>query len=446
MIAVLALTACGGEGKPSGTAPAATPVASASAPAARAPAPAASAPASASTDAASASARAASVSVRAASPVITGTGAGDCTVARGPVRLATTGAAAFGPPSGGLLTLGTNKDGAAAWEAPRFPDPPRVAPGARPGPRPSVGATALLPAPAASPAADAPAPDRTRLPACAVAGGFSFCADGEGAIHRRPLAGGEDKVVAKGRKGTPVAAASVGGHAFYAFLANQKTTEGLIVRAFVALDDETPIPLSEEGSGATYIGLVARDSDVLAMYIDARTALTPVHARTLRAEGRLVRGPDAVVFVGGGAESHVRGALGRGAAGPALLFIPGSPGDEKFGVIAIPVDGEPKDDMPGKWSYYPAEMLSPALAATRGATPVRLLRARSESGDSGAPSVLELGHVAEDGSFQDRCVLTKGGPFSDLAAAVDEEGSLWITYTNGDGTWVEQRGGEPKGK
>ncbi|MEZ4309492.1 MAG: hypothetical protein R3F14_15760 [Polyangiaceae bacterium] len=129
---------------------------------------------------------------------------------------------------------------------------------------------------------------------------------------------GEDKVVARGRKGTSVAAAVAGGHTFYAFLANQKTTEGVIVRAFAAVDDETPIPLSEEGSGATYVGLVGRGADVLAMYIDARTALTPVHARTLRAGARLERGADAVVFIGAGADG-VAGAVGHAAQACAPL-------------------------------------------------------------------------------------------------------------------------------
>jgi hypothetical protein len=375
-------------------------------------------------------------------------GGNDCTPVRGPVRLATTGAAVLLPQTGGVFSIGTNKEGAPAWESPKFPDPPRVAAGGPLAPRASAGPSTLLPGPGptASPAEE-PAADRTRLPACAVAGGFVFCADGEGAIHRRPVAGGEDKVVARGRKGTPVSAAAQGGHTFYAFLANQKTTEGVVVRAFAAVDDETPVPLSEEGSGATYVGLVARDTDVLTMYIDARTALTPVHARTLRVEGRLVRGTDAVVFVGGGADSVVRGALGRAASGPALLFVPGSPDEKKHGVITLPITGEPKDDTPGKWSYYPAAMTSPALAATIGATPVRLLRSRPEGPDPSGPDVLELGHVAADGTFTDRCTVAKGGTFTDLAVAVDEQGALWLAYTSPKGTWVERRGGEePKPK
>lgn len=449
MIALLVLAACGDRSAPGPGATAATAAPaltsggsgarSAAIVASAAPTTASAAPSTAS--AAPTSSAAPSGSAGAPAPTA-GAGANDCKLARGPVRLATTGAVAFGPQTAGLLAPGTNKEGAPAWESPVFPEPPRVAPGSPLAARPSAAPSALLPGPGptASAEPDEPAPERTRLPACAIAGGSTFCADGEGAIHRRPVAGGEDKIVARGRKGTPVAAASIGGHTYYAFLANQKTTEGVIVGAFAAVDDETPIPLSEEGSGATYVGLVARDTDVLAMYIDARTALTPVHARTLRAEGRLVRGADAVVFVGGGAESAVRGAVGRGASGPALLFVPGSHDDKAFGVVAIAVDGEPKDDMPGKWSHYPAATSSPALAATRGATPVRLLRSRPESKEAGAPGVLELGHVAADGAFQERCVLAKGGTFSDLAAEVDDKGTLWIAYTTSKGTWVEQRG------
>lgn len=452
--ALLVLAACG---EPKGPAPAPSATAAATLTAATPTAPRAEPSSAAATGTAAAgdgtphaAADAALAPAPAASPAIIGTGAGDCQIARGPVRLGTTGAVVFGPSNGVLLPAGVNREGAPAWESPTFPDPPRVAPGASPAARGSATAPALLPGPGPSPAASAPAadgvPERTRLPACAVAGGFTFCADSEGAIHRRPAAGGDDRVLAHGRKGTPVSAAALGGHTFYTFLANQKTTEGLVVRAFAGLDDETPIPLSEEGSGATFVDLVARDADVLAMYIDARTALTPVHARTLRAEGKLARGADAVVFVGAGADTIVRGALGRGAGGPALLFVPSSPDDRQFGVVAVAVDGEPKDDMPGKWAMYPAAMVSPALATTRGATPVRLLRARPETADAGAAKVLELGHVGADGAFQDRCIVAKGGPFSDLAAAVDGTGALWIAYTNATGTWVEQRTPDAGGK
>ncbi|MBK8258635.1 MAG: hypothetical protein IPK82_38990 [Polyangiaceae bacterium] len=378
-----------------------------------------------------------------------GTGDGDCKLVRGPAKLNITAAVSVhtAPP----IRFAANKDGAPMWALPQFPDPPKMGAAATLVPRAPAPPPSLLPGapPASASAALSASPDaveRTRLPACALAGGFAFCADAEGQVHRKLLPDGEDKVVARGRKGTPVVAASIAGHTVYAFLANQKTTEGLVVRAFVGADDETPIPLSEEGSGATFLGLVARDNDVLAMYIDARTALTPVHARTLRYDGRLVRGNDAVVFVGGGSDGIVRGSVGRAASGPAFLFVPGAKDEKDFGLATIVVDGEPKDDLPGKWSYYPAAMTSPSVAATVGATPIRVLRSRPESNENGAPHVLELGHVESDGTFREKCVVAKGASFSDLAAAVDEKGTLWIVYTTDKTTFVEQRGGEPPSK
>jgi hypothetical protein len=374
---------------------------------------------------------------------------------RGPVRLAATGALTAGPRNGDVLTFATNKLGAPSWEAPVFPEatrpgavslvpkPPAASAALLPGPGPAPAAPAASAAPSASGSASAAASADAaspRLPACALAGGFTFCTDAEGNIHRRPLKGDEDKVVAKGRRGTPLAAAAVGGHTYYAFLANQRTTEGVIVRAFGAVDDETPIPISEDGSGATFIGLVARDRDVLAMYIDARTALTPIHARTLRAEGHLVRGGDAVVLVAGGAEGRVRGAVGRGQNGPAFLFAAASHDEKDYGLVTLVVDGEPKDDLPGKWSHYPAAMTSSVLAATEGKSPVRLVRARPENKDAGAQQALELGHVDAEGNFADKCVLAKAGSFSDVVVDVDDRGHLWVAYTNGQGTWVEERG------
>ena len=377
-------------------------------------------------------------------PGAIGTGEGDCNVLRGPAKLTTSGAIVIGPGTGGLLAFATNKLGAPAWETPIFPEPTKQGPATllpkAPPPAPTLLASSS-PSSAQAPSATAIAEeDRSRLPACAIADGFTFCVDGEGQIHRRKKGSDDDKVIAKGRKGTVVAAAAQGGHTFYAFLANQRTTEGLIARAFVGLDDETPIPLSEEGSGATFVGLVARDHDVLAMYIDARTALTPVHARTLRAEGRLVRGSDAVVFVGGGADGHVRGAVGRSHDGPALLFVTGSRDDKDFGVVTIVVDGEPKDDLPGKWSIYPAAITTSPLAATTGKSPVRLARVRPESKEPDAGQVLDLGHVDRAGAFAEKCVVTKASSLSDVSLAVDEKGALWVAYTSKQGTFVEQRG------
>jgi hypothetical protein len=293
----------------------------------------------------------------------------------------------------------------------------------------------LLPEPSAS-------QERASWPACAVAGQKVFCMDKEGAIHRRSAAGEGDTIVARARAGTPLAAASLGdSHTFVALLANQKTSEGVITGAYTVLDDGPSVLLSEEGSGATFVTLAARDKDVLAVYIDARVALTPLHARTLSVvDGKLKIGRDAVIFMGGGADRRLTGAIGWSGSGPAYALLTTTDLDNKFGMAAIPVGDEPKDDTPAVWSYYAREITQAPLAATVGVSPVRVVRVRPVSADASSWRVLELGHLADSGHFTPLCNLVESRSFSDVAIAVSPGGSIWIVYTSADGTWVEQRG------
>jgi hypothetical protein len=334
-----------------------------------------------------------------------------------------------------------NRDGAAQSIAPAFP---QLAPGQlNPGtPRPPGGAALSPPLPksTATPAAPAP-PERATWPACAVAGRVAFCMDLSGSIRRVPLAGGGEKAIAFGRRGSSIGAAALPGDAtVLAFLGDRKTSEGFITQAFAAMDDNPAVLLSEEGSGATFVALAPWKDGALAMYIDARTALTPVHARVLRrgGDGRLEIGPDAVVFVGGGAEARMSGAIATGPSGPAFVLVPTSHGVSGFGMAAVRIDDPPKDDAPVTWSLYPNGLSPAPIAATRGVAPIRVARARPVSSEPGARAVLEIGRLGDDGSYSPICAAAESGAFSHLALEADRDGSLWLAYTSPDGTWVAQ--------
>jgi len=366
----------------------------------------------------------------------------------GPALLWAEGGAA----AGGFRVL-FNRDGAAHPIAPAFPQlapPGSTAPPAPPGstaPPAPPGSTAP-PAPSAAPsAAAAPPPaERATWPACVVAGSFSYCMELGGSIRRSPLAGGEGKPVAFGRRGAAIAAVGLpGDYTALAFLGDRKTTEGIVTQAFVALDDSPAVLLSEEGSGATFVALAPWKDGALAMYIDARVALTPVHARVLRrgGDGRLEIGPDAVIFVGGGSEVRMTGAIATGASGPAHVLVPTSHGVSGFGMAAIRVDDPPKYDEPVTWSMYPNGLSPAPIAVTRGASPIRVARVRPVAAQPGSRAALEIGVLGEDGAFTPRCVAAESASFSHVALEVDAGGALWLAYTAADGTWVEQRGGAP---
>jgi hypothetical protein len=320
--------------------------------------------------------------------------------------------------------------------------------------RDGVPRAAVLPAPAKKPEGAAkgakPAkPERLALgepaerasaPGCAFARGSFYCIDKSGAIHRSLLEGEGGTVVAQARPGSPVAASSIGGtHVVYAFLADRRTTEGATTVAFAALDDATPITLSEDGSGATFVALAARGEEALAMYIDARRVLTPVHARVLTAPGKLVLGPDAVVFVGSGTDGRTPGAIAHGGTGHALALLPIDKDERAFGMAAIRIEEQPRDDAATTWSLYPAAPDRPAIAATQGVWPIRVLRVRPAEADPKGKKVLELGEVDAAGAFKALCPVAEGGSYWDLAMLVDPAGALWLAYTDGDGTWIEKR-------
>jgi hypothetical protein len=352
---------------------------------------------------------------------------------RGPIQLALTGPATLvaGGPEGDPRIL-FNRDG--------VPHAVRLPPAAKPLDPPAKGGK---PAEAKKPerlALGEPA-ERAASPGCAEAGGALFCVDRSGAVHRFGLAGEGSTQVAQARAGSPIAAATLAGaHVVYAFLADRRTSEGATTLAFAGLDDATPVLLSEEGSGATSVMLASRGEEALAMYIDARRVLTPVHARVLSFAGKLVLGADAVVFVGGGTNGHTACALAQGSQGHALALLPIDKDDKECGMAAIRLDEQPRDDAPVTWSLYPATMERPAIAATQGVWPIRVLRSRPTDEGRKAKKVLELGELDAAGVFKALCPVAEGPSFTDLAMLADPAGALWITYTDTDGTWIEKRG------
>ncbi|WP_437295540.1 hypothetical protein [Sorangium sp. So ce426] len=376
----------------------------------------------------------------AAAPDAAAPGAG-CKLRRGPLSLSLRGPALLWSPDEAEradFRVIFNRDGVAQHVAPSFggltapgSPPPEAAPDAPDAPDAGNGSGD---------------PARASWPACAVASRFVYCMDHGGTIRRTPLGGGAGPPIGAGRRGTGISAVALpGGHTLLAFLSDRKTSEGAVTQAFAVLDDGAAVPLSEEGSGATFVALAPWKGGALAMYIDARAALTPVHARTLglTAEGKLELGPDAVVFVGDAGESRMGGALAIGASGPAYVLLPASKDISAFGMAAIRVDEAPRDDMPAVWSLYPNGLSPAPIAATQGVSPIHVARVRPVSREPGARHALELGQLDGEGRFHARCVAVEGQSFKHVAIEADRGGSLWIAYTTAAGTFIEQRAAGP---
>ncbi len=280
-------------------------------------------------------------------------------------------------------------------------------------------------------------PDRVTWPACTVAGADTFCVDASGAIQRT-RAGGTTRV-ARTLPGSRVSAAVLGdGHVALAYLGPHRSSEGIVSQALVSVDDRPAMVLSEDGAGATFVTLAARGAEVLALYIDARMAMTPVHARTIGwSSTGPVLGKDAVIFVGGTPEPRTAGALGVSTTG-AFGLIP-IEGETGFGMAAVKIDVEPRDDEPTVWSRYPNGFDPAPLAATTTGATVHVARVRPLAAAPDAPRALELGRLDATGAFEAQCIVPSLGNVRGVAMAADAQGALYVLYTDAGGSWLERR-------
>jgi hypothetical protein len=300
-----------------------------------------------------------------------------------------------------------------------------------------------VPAPAASAVASRePADGGARagypLP-CAVTGERVFCPDRTGAVRRSARDGSGDRIVASSRTASRVAAASLGGtHAALAYLASRQTTEGWVTESWLAVDDEAPVRLSEDGAGATFVTLVQRGPATLALQLDARAALSAMHVRAITFEGKAQLGEDVVVFVGGPGDRKMSAALGVPPSGPAWALLPIAKDMTTFGVAAVRVDDPPRVDEPVVWSTYPNGLDPAPIAAAVAAGSTWVARVRPVAPEPGAARTIELGVLRADGSFAPSGELPAGAKPADLSLALDAHGTAWVAWVDADGSWLER--------
>lgn len=310
------------------------------------------------------------------------------------------------------------------------------------------------PPPASAPAAAPPKPSTfhaMRWPPCEMAGRWAYCQAAGGNVYRTTLGATDTKLVTKSQPSTRIAAAPLGpDHAIVATLDARRTSEGVMMQAFVTLDDGETQRLSEDGAGATVLRVVPRGNGAVALYLDARTAMVPVHARPLSMKGaNLALGDDAVVFVGGPPERGIE--LTPAGAGRSLFaLIAMSHETSDFGMAAIPIAEAPKEDVQPIWSPYPNGLDPAPIGATLAAAgdavdggsaggTAWVARVRPSDREVGAPRSLELGRVDGAGAFTSFGSISSGKRITDIAMTTDAYGSIWILYGDTNATWLERR-------
>lgn len=187
------------------------------------------------------------------------------------------------------------------------------------------------------------------------------------------------------------------------------------------------LDLSPEGSGASSISLVpVGDGQVIAMWLDARQAMTPVHARRFEVREKTTAiAEDEVMFVGGPPEGYPE-LLGVRSGGSAAGLLPLGT-DKGFALHNIMVNWQGKATISAL--EYPNGMdIAPVAGATACGQSV-LIYARPESKEPGSPQVLELATVGSNGSIDVEEVAAYPGQVLELSAGAIDENTIWVVYT-----------------
>lgn len=190
--------------------------------------------------------------------------------------------------------------------------------------------------------------------------------------------------------------------------------------------------LSPEGSGASSVALAAAQRRVVAVVLDGRNAMTPVHARTVEIaeDGEPRIGADVVVTVGPPPEQHTEVVAAETAAGPIAL-VALAKDERSFGLAAILVGKEPRMDAPIQWAAYPNGLDPAPVASTRACGGTLVAYARPDTADPGAATALAFGTVSADGSIEPRDVVTRERGIRHATMAPVPGGVLlvWATIT-----------------
>jgi hypothetical protein len=242
----------------------------------------------------------------------------------------------------------------------------------------------------------------------------TFTLQADGALEATMKGEGAGKTIARARPGTKLAATAFGEHDVVVFLADQKTSEGVMLQAFASIDGQPAVRVSEDGTGATSVDVVTRDKKAVIAYIDARSVMVPVHARTVEDSGGKVQlGKDAVLFIGGAPDPNVAGTLATSATS-AYYLLPIARDATSFGLAVIEIDDPPHEDAKVTWSMYPFGLDPAPIAGTRGTSPAYVARVVPRDGGLGAPHAIELGRIET------------GGAFHTLGLVADGIGATWL--------------------
>jgi hypothetical protein len=285
--------------------------------------------------------------------------------------------------------------------------------------------------------------DGTRFPlgrGPAIAGQDAYWIS-DGKLLRRRIAPGEavplEVLATDARTGTRVSVVEGGSDegarpTAVGYITRPKKEDGPL-RAKLWVDGGKSLALTPEGSSTNGITLVASKTGLIALAVQARMAMTPLHARRIRFEGRnAIAGDDLVVWVGGGV--HPLTELTVLASGEKNLwgFIPHERSITEFGVAQLDIGLTPDMDTPTQWILYPNGIDPAPIATGHVCGEPAVVYAAPEMAAPNAPQELILRTVTDPPRS---ATIANGKAFFSVSMASLDSGAL-VAYVADWATWA----------
>jgi hypothetical protein len=187
--------------------------------------------------------------------------------------------------------------------------------------------------------------------------------------------------------------------------------------------------LTPEGAAANSVALVPSASDLIALSLEARTGMAPVHARRVRfgADGAPKLEPDVVVWVGSSAGAFTELVGVASSSGDVSAFAPMSRDITHFGLVRIMVGATPRLEADVAWRTYPNGLDPAPLAAAVICGEPAVIYVRPSEARPRAPQELHLAVLGSDGLGPSE-VIARARSFSDVSLAALDRGALvaWV--------------------
>jgi hypothetical protein len=277
---------------------------------------------------------------------------------------------------------------------------------------------------------------RARGPA--MLGNQAYWVDGSHLVRQSIEGGPKETLANDARAYTQVASPGESTErtpALVAYIAVHPTDpQSLIARLWV--QGQGSRTLSPDGTTANTVALVSQGSSWVALSLEGRTGMSPLHARpiTLTTSGPKL-GPDTIAWVAGSAQPMTM-VHGLSDSMNTWALVPIERDISRFGLARVKVGESQNPNQEVVWRNYPNGMDPAPIATGHACGQSVVLYARPSSATPHAPQELHLAAMTDAGLGPSTLIGSSRG-FWDVSLATLDAGAL-IVYVADHRTWARR--------